>query len=180
MRRFDKTKNIIKANLLAEQRYLQSKVLINENEDNIEVVNSLDELKNKIKEAGFDPDTCLINECLEVIFNGKNPLEIIRNNQGYGSYFSHSDELAVAFKEKMEMVGYPVDLSIETINKLIILFIIIENSDSMGSVIKGTGNDGITIDTHMLYKYINLYDIEDGNILRRIDKNFVEKYKDLV
>lgn len=32
MRRFDKKNNIINANLLAEQRYLQSKELINENE----------------------------------------------------------------------------------------------------------------------------------------------------
>ena len=48
MRRFDKNENIRKANLLAEQRYLQSKRLINENEDNIEVVNNLYELKNKI------------------------------------------------------------------------------------------------------------------------------------
>ena len=34
MRRFDKTKNIRKANLLAEQRYLESKGLIKENEEN--------------------------------------------------------------------------------------------------------------------------------------------------
>ena len=35
MRRFDKTKNIIKANLLAEQRYLESKGFITENQHNI-------------------------------------------------------------------------------------------------------------------------------------------------
>lgn len=34
MRRFDKTKNILKANLLAEQRYLESKGLIKEVTDN--------------------------------------------------------------------------------------------------------------------------------------------------
>ena len=33
MRRFDKTKNILKANLLAETRYLESKGLIKEGED---------------------------------------------------------------------------------------------------------------------------------------------------
>ena len=33
MRRFDKTKNILKANLLAEQRYLESKGLIKEGID---------------------------------------------------------------------------------------------------------------------------------------------------
>ncbi len=33
MRRFDKTKNILKANILAEQRYLESKGLIKEGED---------------------------------------------------------------------------------------------------------------------------------------------------
>jgi hypothetical protein len=184
MRRFDKNENIRKVNLLAEQRYLQSKRLINENEDNIEVVNNLDELKNKIQEAGYNPDTCLIDECLEVVFNGKNPLEIVNNNREYSSYISHPDETATAFHEKMKMVGGPMNLSIEKINKLIILFIIIENSDSIGLVIKGINKginkSSITIDTHMLYKYINLYDIEDGDILRRIDKNFVEKYKDLV
>lgn len=34
MRRFDKTKNILKANILAEQRYLESKGLIKEVTDN--------------------------------------------------------------------------------------------------------------------------------------------------
>lgn len=33
MRRFDKTKNILKANILAEQRYMESKGLIKEGED---------------------------------------------------------------------------------------------------------------------------------------------------
>ena len=78
------------------------------------------------------------------------------------------------------MIGNPVDLSTERINKLIILFIIIENSESIEAIIKHIDNGSITIDTYMLYKYINLYDIEDGDILRRINKDFVEEYKDLV
>jgi hypothetical protein len=41
MRRFDKVENIRKANLLAEQRYLESKGLINENNDTNNVVEKL-------------------------------------------------------------------------------------------------------------------------------------------
>ena len=179
MRRFDKTKNILKANLLAEQRYLESKGLIKEDTD-IMVVNNLDELKNKIDEAGYNPETCLIDECFDVVFKHKEPLDIVNDNREYGHYLSHPDEYAEAFIEKMKMVGGPVDLSIEKINKLIILFIIIENSKSIESIIKDINKDSIMIDTYMLHRYINLYDIEDGDILREIDEKFVEKYKDLV
>ena len=45
MRRFDKTKNILKANLLAEQRYLESKGLIKEGEINTKQVD-FDKLGN--------------------------------------------------------------------------------------------------------------------------------------
>jgi hypothetical protein len=144
------------------------------------VVNSLDELKNEINEAGYNSEMCLIDECFDVIFKHKTPLEIVNNNRGYGSYLSHPDEIATAFHEKMKMIGNPVDLSTEKINKLIILFIIIENSESIEAIIKHIDNGSITIDTYMLYKYIDLYDIEDGDILRRINKDFVEEYKDLV
>ncbi len=154
--------------------------LIKEGEDETMVVNSLDELKNEINEAGYNSEICLIDECFDVVFNKENPLEIVNNNQGYGSYLSHPDEIATAFHEKMKMIGNPVDLSIEKINKLIILFIIIENSESIEAIIKHIDNGSITIDTYMLYKYINLYNTEDGDILRKIDKKFVEKYKDLI
>jgi hypothetical protein len=45
MRRFDKKHNISKVNLLAEQRYLQSKGLINEN---------IDEISGELKRSAFD------------------------------------------------------------------------------------------------------------------------------
>jgi hypothetical protein len=48
MRRFDKKDNIRKANLLAEQRYLQSKGLINENEDW--------DLESRKQEYGINPE----------------------------------------------------------------------------------------------------------------------------
>jgi hypothetical protein len=153
---------------------------IKEGEDETMVVNSLDELKNEINKAGYNSEMCLIDECFNVIFKHKTPLEIVNNNRGYGSYLSHPDEIATAFHEKMKMIGNPVDLSIEKINKLIILFIIIENSESIEAIIKHIDNGSITIDTYMLYKYINLYDTEDGDILRKIDEKFVEEYKDLV
>ena len=44
MRRFDKRMNIIKANLLAEQRYLKSKVLIKEEEETRYYPEDLDKL----------------------------------------------------------------------------------------------------------------------------------------
>ena len=153
---------------------------IKEGEEDIMVVNSLDELKNEIDEAGYDSEMCLVDECFDVVFKNKEPLDIVNDNQEYGRYLSHPDEIAVAFHEKMKMVGTPVDLSIEKINKLIILFIIIENSQSIEAIIKDINNSSITIDTYKLYSYINLYNTEDGDILRRIDKKFVEKYKDLV
>ena len=63
MRRFDKTKNILKANLLAEQRYLESKGLIKEYGD-IEVgADKYDEMENLKKEANFvDNLTNLLKE----------------------------------------------------------------------------------------------------------------------
>lgn len=154
--------------------------LIKESEEDTMVVNSLDELKNEINKAGFNSEMCLVDECFDVIFNDEKPLNIVNNNQEYGRYLSHSDEIAVAFRDKMKMVGGPMDLSVEKINKLIILFVIIKNSKSIEDIIKNSNKDSIIIDTYMLYNYINLYNIEDGDILREIDKEFVEKYKDLV
>jgi hypothetical protein len=46
MRRFDKTKNMTKVNLLAEQRYLTSKGLINEEETSNDITNKKDLAKN--------------------------------------------------------------------------------------------------------------------------------------
>ena len=92
--------------------------LIKEGEEDIMVVNSLDELKNEIDEAGFNSEMCLVDECFDVVFKNKQPLDIVNDNQEYGRYLSHPDEIAVAFHEKMKMVGNPVDLSIEKINKL--------------------------------------------------------------
>lgn len=180
MRRGDKKLNMIKANLLAEQRYLESKGIVKEVEQDVIVLNGLDEFKNEINKAGFDSEMCLVDECFKVIFKNEQPLDIVRDNLSYGSYLSHSDELVNAFNEKMRMVGYPVELSAEQINKLIILFIIIKNSESIESVIKDINQDKIVVDSYMLYKYINLYNIEDGTILRGIDKGFVEQYKDLI
>lgn len=64
MRRFDKTKNILKANLLAEQRYLESKGLIKEEYSDIEVgADKYDEMENLKKEANFvDNLTNLLEE----------------------------------------------------------------------------------------------------------------------
>ncbi len=54
MRRFDKKHNIEKANLLAEQRYLQTKSLINENGPIVDVDGVSDYFVNQIKSKGED------------------------------------------------------------------------------------------------------------------------------
>ena len=144
-------------------------------EDCISTVESFDEFGKLIEGARYDLDTCLIDECFEVIFNGGNALKIVNGNREYGTYISDSfDELGRAFEETFEM-----SLPIETINKLIILFIIEENSSSLGSIIN-KGEKSIEVDECRLYNYINLYDYEDGDILRKIKKEFVEEYKYLV
>lgn len=65
MRRFDKTKNILKANLLAEQRYLQSKGIIKENGINPEIDPS--ELENgELSEEFGDEQAIIPNEIFQM------------------------------------------------------------------------------------------------------------------
>jgi hypothetical protein len=177
MRKFDKTKNILKANLLNEQRHLESKGLIKEGEECIEVAYSLDELMGKINESGFDLENYLIYECFDVIFKNTNPLYFIKKSWVY-------DNFAIdPYNELPEVVKYKfgIDLSSETIKKLIILFIIEENSSSLSDIIYITHNNKkFQIDTCKLQNYISLHDIEDGNIIGKLNKRFIEKYKDLV
>ena len=144
MRRFDKTKNMLKANILAEQRYMESKGLIKE-ENCVETVNDKADLKSKISEK-YDSDAYLIDECLEVIFNKKHttPLEIVDTIEGN--------------------------------NKLIDLFIITHNSEQLKYILE-VNPDNVTIDMCGLYKTISLYRNDDGDITRKMDKEFIEKYK---
>ena len=171
MKRFDKTKTMLNANILAEQRYLASKGLIKESEDCIQVVNGLDGFKREIEDAKYNAESCLIDDCFEVIFNYKNSLDIVKAKQ----YFDEESELVRVFNE-----DYGTNLSSEAVYGLIDLFVLENNSDSLMVVIEGRSGDSIKIDACKLYNYISLYSNEDGNILRKIDNKFVEKYKDLV
>ena len=54
MRRFDKKKNIVKANLLTEQRYLKSKGILNENGPIVDIDGVSDYFVNQIKIKGED------------------------------------------------------------------------------------------------------------------------------
>lgn len=173
MRKFDKTKNMLKANLLAESRYLESKGLIKE-EKTIETVYSIDELKSKISEK-YDLDTYLIDECLEVIFNPNTSLDIVNSNENYGSYISDPyKELVKVFEQEYNMV-----LPIEVINKLMVLYIIENNTKNLNDIIEVTPNN-IKIDMGGLYNYVSLVSFEDGNLIVKMGIDFVNEYKDLV
>jgi hypothetical protein len=183
MRRFDKTKNMLNANILAEQRYLESKGLIKEGEDCIQVFegedinDSLENFKGEIEQAkdanqqNYNAESCLIDDCFDIIFKGGKSLDIVKSKQ----YFDESSELVSVFNHDNK-----TNLSPETIYRLIDLFVLENNSDQLSSIIKDVRNSSIKIDACDLYNYISLYNNEDGDILRKIDNKFIERYKDLV
>ena len=181
MRRFDKTKNMLKANILAEQRYMESKGLIKEGEDCIQVFegedinDSLEKFKSEIGQAkdanqkNYNVESCLIDDCFDIIFKGGESLDIVKSKQ----YFDESSELVSVFNHDNK-----TNLSPETIYRLIDLFVLEDNSGQLKAVIKDVRNSSIKIDACDLYNYISLLRNDDGDILRKMDKEFVNTYKD--
>ena len=108
MRRFDKTKNMLKANILAEQRYMESKGLIKEYSD-IEIgADKYDEMENLKKEANFG------NNLTNLLEEGKYTTEYnIEGDMGnivsyYAIVFDEDKRLAYFLSDKYELAlrGY--------------------------------------------------------------------------
>lgn len=94
MRRFDKNKNIKKANLLVEQRYLNSKGLINEND-------SEDwDLEDRKQQYGINPeiDQSELEDTNETITEANND-----------TYFETLSEALDAVRKKAAQLGFELD-----------------------------------------------------------------------
>lgn len=92
MRRFDKKKNIEKANLLSEQLYLKSKGILNEGpigSDAVPVKNELQAIKDEIKNANFtiNYDALLIPDLnLEITYDVSSKIYKVRDRDN-GKYY---------------------------------------------------------------------------------------------
>jgi hypothetical protein len=107
MRRFDKTKNILKANILAEQRYLESKGLIKEEYSDIEVgADKYDEMENLKKEGNF------IDNLTNLLESGKYFTDYGVDDDKVDYYtiaFDSDNKLAYSLYDKSRLTLYGYD-----------------------------------------------------------------------
>lgn len=143
----------------------------------------------------------LLSEVFDVL-KGKKSLDIVNSNEKFGSYISDSfDELVNIFKQKYKdkNMEYPKDLTIEKINKLIVLYIIKYNVNELNEFIEfkdnkiyvevpdnyfgdekyDSGNEFL-VNSEMYKHTVSLKSIEDGNITDKIKIDFINKYKNLI
>lgn len=143
----------------------------------------------------------LLSEVFDVL-KGKKSLDIVNSNENFGSYISDSfNELVNVFKQeyKDKKMEYPKDLTIEKINKLIVLYIIKYNVNELNGFIEfknnkiyvevpdnyfgdekyDSGNEFL-VNSEMYKHTVSLKSIEDGNITDKIKIDFINKYKNLI